>query len=81
MVLNATVHRSNESLKQQSDCVAELRTLVEGLEFDNRPLDAHVVRRGANRMVRLEATILRQHRQLIGYQTATAILKRLGEGI
>jgi len=71
--------RSNESLKQQSECVVCLRALVEVLERDNQPLFAHTVRRGANRMVRLEATILEQNRRLMRYQHAADALKKLGD--
>ncbi len=81
MVLNANVRRSDESLKQQSQVVSELRALVEVLECNKQPLHAHTVRRGANRMVRLEATIIAQERRLERYQIATIIIKQLGESI
>ena len=79
MVLNANVRRSKESLKQQSEVVSELRALVEVLECDKQPLHAHTVRRGANRMVRLEATIIAQERRLDRYQNAANALRRLGD--
>jgi len=71
--------RSEESLKQQSECVTVLRALVEVLESEDKPLYAHSVRRGANRMVRLEATILAQNRRLLRYQHAADALKKLGD--
>ena len=79
MVLNASVRRSKKSLKQQSQVVSELRALVEVLECDKQPLHAHIVRRGANRMVRLEATIIAQERRLDRYQNAANALRRLGD--
>ena len=81
MILKANVRRSDESLKQQSQVVSELRALVEVLENDKKPLYAHTVRRGANRMVCLEATIIAQERRLERYQIAAIIMKQLGEGI
>ncbi len=79
MVLKNTVRRSKESLKQQSECVTALRALVDCLECDDKPLYAQVVRRGADRMVRLEVTIIAQARRLERYQHAADTLKSLGE--
>ena len=79
MILKANVRRSKESLKQQSQVVSELRALIEVLECDKQPLHAHTVRRGANRMVRLEATIIAQERQLERYQVAANAMKQLGD--
>ena len=79
MVLKANVRRSKESLKQQSQVVSELRALVEVLETDDKPMYAHTVRRGANYIVRLEATILTQQRRLDRYQNAANTLRRLGD--
>jgi len=73
--------KSKESLQQQSECVTAMRALVEVLECDKQPLYAHTVRRGANRMVRLEATILVQERRLNRYRAAAAALERLGADI
>jgi len=73
--------RSEESLQQQSECVTAMRALVEVLECDKQPLYAHTVRRGANRMVRLEATILVQERRLNRYRAAAAALEKLGADI
>ncbi len=73
--------RSEESLQPQSECVTAMRALVDVLECDNKPLFAHTVRRGANRMVRLEATILVQERRLNRYRAAAAALEKLGAGI
>lgn len=71
--------KTKESLKQQSECVTVLRALVEVLESEGKPLYAHSVRRGANRMVRLEATIIAQQRRLERYQHAADALKKLGD--
>ncbi len=77
MVLNANVRRSKESLKQQSEVVAELHALAEILECNKQPLYAHTVRRGANHMVYLEATILVQERRLGRYRVAADALNTL----
>ena len=79
MILKATVRRSKESLKQQSQVVSELRALVEVLECDDKPMYAHTVRRGANHMVRLEATIIAQEHRLERYQVAANAMKQLGD--
>ncbi len=71
--------KRTESLKQQSECVTVLRALVEVLETEGKPLYAHSVRRGANRMVRLEATIIAQQRRLERYQHAADAMKKLGD--
>jgi len=72
---------ASEISKHQSECVTAMRALVEVLECDKQPLYAHTVRRGANRMVRLEATILVQERRLDRYRAAAAALEALGADI
>ena len=81
MVVNTNVRRSDESLQQQSECITTMRALVNVLENEKQGLYAHTVRRGANRMVRLETTILVQQRCLERYRTAALALGALGATI